>query len=183
MSTTVYTKSFQNCSENEVTGYNDCPSFLLSGKNKKNPLSSHRIVDNVPEYMYGKKIALNNIAPPPPSKRMLSRRVSTSSEISFSSMDSENYLEKNEIVLLVQNLLSSETRLNENEFQFYKKKIETNFLSSLENENTIMVLSQFFNEASKNKSNAQKLMKNWLVSDISVSNWVPSFIKIYENSI
>ncbi|EDO19374.1 hypothetical protein Kpol_1002p20 [Vanderwaltozyma polyspora DSM 70294] len=184
MCAAIITKSFQNCSESEVPGYNDCPSFLFDLGTKRNTIKDNKIIDNVP-YMYGKKLQANVVAPPPPMKRRVSRRTSSTSSLvsSSSSVEFDHLLAKDEILSMISQLLNTQSRLSSKEFDFYRRKIDSNISGSLDHESTRHILTQFFTESKRNRANAETLLRNWMITDITISNWSPALLKVFENTI
>lgn len=53
---------------------------------------------------------------------------------------------------------------------------------NLEIESVRQVLTMVFEESS-DKHKGQLVLREWLTSDTSISNWCPAFLKIYENAI
>lgn len=182
-------KSFQNCVETDVPGYNDCPSFLFQISNKKNNSSAslsssstyssaNLLKTKVRDVSGNTKIAM---APPPmASKRKVSAPVI---EESVSNANSDISLSHQEILTKIDGLYAMDSKLSDKEFEFYKKKISTNITRSLENDSTIRTLSQFFDLFSSDRPAAKKLVTDWMIADTSIGTWCPAFLKITDNVI
>lgn len=168
-------KSFQNCTEKDVPGYNDCPSFLFQVNKKAE--RRHKIATEVKDTYGNTKMAT---IPPPP--RRSSSRTLSSENSNDDIIDPIVSLDKDQILERVNTLLESDSKLPSAEFEFYKKKIDLNLAKGLENDSTKHVMSQFFDKT-KDKSEAQKLLRSWMAHDISISNWCPAFLKIFENTL
>ena len=184
-------KSFQNCTEADVPGYNDCPTFLFQVSNKKNASSTslassstvsstNNIITTKVRDTYGN--TKTAIAPPP---MMSKRKISTSSTEPASTTTEESnqvtILTKHEILSKVEELSSKKSKLSEKEFTFYLNKVKNNMNRSLDNQSTINTLSQFFEVFQNDKIQAKKLLTQWMISDTSIGTWCPAFIKIIDN--
>ncbi|CCD26670.1 Add37p NDAI_0I01010 [Naumovozyma dairenensis CBS 421] len=211
-------RSFQNCSEADVPGYNDCPSFLFQVNNNNNNKrqSNFKITPKVYDLSGNTKIPT---IPPPPLRRINRRSISSRSIISSSSNSEDNLgddqpptvipspvitetielatsptqqrneslsdvesLSRDELVNKIERLFNQDSKLSEQEFQYYKKKVDSNIHQSLNNDLTKIILTQFFKESNQNQHKAKKLLMDWMVSDMSITNWCPAFLKIVENS-
>lgn len=179
-------KSFQNCAEADVPGYNDCPTFLFRVSNKKTRSStsltsnsSHSstkwISNNVRDVSGNTKTA---VVPPPLVDK---RKISSNITIDNNSENEIISLNKEEILSKIDDLYTCKTKLSEKEFAFYQKKVTNNVNTSLNNDSTQLTLSQFFDLFSKDKQKAKKLMMDWMISDTSIGNWCPAFLKIIDN--
>ncbi|SCW00406.1 LAFE_0C03488g1_1 [Lachancea fermentati] len=161
------TKSFQDCKETEVPGYNDCPNLLFRVNSSKRSVSSNQ----VDTYGNTKPAA----APPPSIKRSIATKATE--------LPSKSIVKtKEEVMTEIQALLNRETKLSPGEFEFYKRKFMTNISKSLENEHTRLTLAEILSHISE-KDQAKKLITGWMVSDTSISSWCPAFRKIVENVI
>lgn len=184
-------KSFQNCTEADVPGYNDCPTFLFQVSNKKNASSTslasnstlsstNNIITTKVRDTYGN--TKTAVAPPPMiSKRKIS--IPSTEPASTTAEDSVKIttLTKDEILSKVEELSSRESKLSEKEFTFYLNKVKNNMGKSLDNQSTVATLSQFFEIFQNERTQAKKLLTQWMISDTSIGTWCPAFIKIIDN--
>lgn len=67
------------------------------------------------------------------------------------------------------------------ELEFYKKKLDSNIANILQNDHTKAVLSQILDE--KDKQVAVRTIKHWMITDTTISNWCPAFLKLFENGL
>lgn len=192
-------KSFQNCKETDIPGYNDCPSFLFQiSKKNSSGRKQQRIVTPVRD-LYGNTNGLPSM-PPPPMKRKTSDSLNdvcdsnTGSDISMnnssvsilttdtstSKLADLKTMNEVEIKERINNILNTKTALSEKEFQFYKKKIDLNLEKSILQETTRNIISEFF-QLQDNKLVATNYLRKWMINDITIANWCPAFLKIYEN--
>lgn len=192
-------KSFQNCKETDIPGYNDCPSFLFQiSKKTSGGRRQQRLVTPVRD-LYGNTNGLPSM-PPPPMKRKTSdslNDVSDSNTISDVSMSESstsistsatsnssftNLKSMNEIEIKekINNILTANTILSEKEFQFYKKKIDLNLNNSISQETTRNIITEFF-QLQENKLVATNYLRKWMINDVTIANWCPAFLKIFEN--
>ncbi|QLG70722.1 hypothetical protein HG535_0A06640 [Zygotorulaspora mrakii] len=171
-------KSFQNCTEAEIPGYNDCPSFLFQ-VNKAAAKTGRRnqIVTEVRDVSGNTKAS--TLPPPPLASRRSRRNLPIESEKSEPDLSTLSY---EEVLSRVESLCSFKSRLPTQEFDFYRRKIKTNMTKNLEIESVRQVLTMVFEESS-DKHKGQLVLREWLTSDTSISNWCPAFLKIYENAI
>ena len=101
--------------------------------------------------------------------------------------DLKSSLNREDLTTKINHLLSLQSRLSDEQFQYYKKKIQWNLDPCLENDLTKFVLTQFFKlfdqmmDSSESTYPAQKLLRDWMITDVSVSVWCPAFLKIVEN--
>lgn len=195
----IVSKSYQNCSETEVPGYNDCPSFLFL-PHRPVARRKHRIVsqpldaDNVIE------TASNSSVPPITSHKRKHRVVSEPLDIgngdeTFSASvppiagnrkqrietAGSEILDKEEILHRVDELYALKSTLLKKEYDFYKRKIDSNLMESLNSASTRQVMTRFFEEA-HDKPKASNTLRSWMSSDITVINWCPAFLKIFEHT-
>lgn len=208
--TTDTVKSFQNSTAG-VPGYNDCPDFLFQVSRKSTPVSSRRnkistnMIDNkIMSSVIKSELdsAKRTSTPPPPIMRSNGRktpgqRTATTSSSSSSPIvptvsknTTENeviqtdisVLSSEEILKRVNLLLQTTSSLPEREHTFYRRKIDTNITESLSSDSTRYVLSQFFEVLDVDKIRALKLLKEWMVTDMTIGKWCPAFVKIFENA-
>lgn len=191
------TKSFQNCLEAEVPGYNDCPTVLFSidpnsgprSKSKQRTKSkrcvSGRLATEVLDLYGNTKTATT---PPPVLKRpsVTAAQQESACEGVLVKDQGDRQLQpilcsKEELVAKINDLCVCGSKLSSKELEFYKKKLYSNITKILQNEHTKTVLSQIFNE--KDKNMAVKTIKHWMVTDTTISNWCPAFLKIFENAM
>lgn len=164
-------KSFQDCRETEITGYNDCPSLLYVAKNER----SRRIVSKTADRSGNTKAATG---PPPSMKRKISDKLAESTK----SCDESTCMSKKDMLLAYQLLVSKETKLKQQEFLYYRKKVESSLESSLEKDSARYVLTQVFNELDDQKK-ALEILTQWMLSDVTVGSWCPALRKLVENAI
>lgn len=170
MSANAGVKSFQNCSETDVPGYNDCPSFLYQvNKGSAKGGRRNRIVAKVRDVSGNTTAAC---APPP----------TTPSNVEKSSQSSGiQVLTKEEVLERIQDVYNAQNKLSTPEFQFYKRKADQNMTKSLDSESTRRVLTTILTELN-DKDKCTRILREWLTSDVTISSWCPAFLKIYENA-
>ena len=190
------TKSFQNCLEAEVPGYNDCPTVLFSIDPNSGPKSksktraktkrcmSWKLTTEVMDLYGNTKTATT---PPPVSKRppVGPTQQEPASEIvpAMGQNDTQSQVvmySKDDLLLKINDLCGPGSKLASKEQDFYKRKIDSNIAKILHTDHTRMVLSQIFDE--NDKQAAVKTIKHWMVTDTTISNWCPAFLKLFENS-
>ena len=207
--TTDTVKSFQNSTAG-VPGYNDCPDFLFQVSRKSTPVSSRR--NKISTNMIDNKIMSSVIksdidsakrastSPPPIIRKTPGKHItSTPSSSRFPSSpivptapedttEDEtiptdiSVLSREEILNRVNLLLQTTSSLPEREHTFYRRKIDTNISESLSSDSTRYVLSQFFEVSDVDKIRALKLLREWMVTDMTIGKWCPAFVKIFENA-
>lgn len=174
----IVAKSYQNCTETEVPGYNDCPSFLFMPNRQPVRKKQHRMVsgstsaNNIPSTR-----TTNTTTAPPPILHKKHNEIAKKNED-----ESNASLSKEEILHRVDELYGLKSKLISKEFEFYKRKVDNNLAISLENHSTKTVMTRFFYEASHDKSKASNTLRTWMSSDVSVINWCPAFLKIFEHT-
>lgn len=177
----MVTKSYQNCAETDVSGYNDCPSFLFMPNRPSSRRRQHRIIsdhtsaNSVSNASPANKADIST-TPPPIVHRNSHGTVKNQEDISSAS------LSKDEILNRVNGLYSLKSKLVAEEFKFYKRKVDNNLHCSLENDSTRAVMTRFFQEADSDRSKASKTLRAWMSSDVSIINWCPAFLKIFEHT-
>ncbi|CAB4254314.1 similar to Saccharomyces cerevisiae YMR184W ADD37 Protein of unknown function involved in ER-associated protein degradation [Maudiozyma barnettii] len=184
-------KSFQNCAESEVPGYNDCPTFLFQVSNKKSSssvnLSSSTTTLSSADNIITTKVrdisgnTKSAVSPPPLiTKRKLSSQLDPNKNNDSNKI---NVLTKDELESRITELLAKESKLSEKEFIFYKNKVNNNIKKSLDNVSTVNTLSQIFGSIENDSTAAKRLLTQWMVSDTSIGTWCPAFIKIVDNIV
>ena len=86
---------------------------------------------------------------------------------------------EDELLTKINNLSEPGSKLSSKELDFYKKKLDSNIAKILQSDHTKIVLSQIFDETDKKA--AVKTIKHWMVTDTTISNWCPAFLKLFEN--
>lgn len=165
----IISKSYQNCTETEVPGYNDCPSFLFL-PHKPAARRKQRVVSQPLDTATAVQTHTDTSAPPIARHRKL-----------HVESQAIKLLNKEEILHRVDELYALTSSLLSNEFEFYKSKVDKNLVVSLDNVSTRQVMTRFFNEA-HDKPKASNTLRAWMSSDVSVINWCPAFLKIFEHS-
>lgn len=173
----IRSKSFQNCREAEIPGYNDCPSFLFQVNKAAAKVGKRNAIMTEVRDVNGNTKA-NNIPPPPLTNKNSRRRLDNETA---GSAEQDKALSKDELLDKVEALCSLESKLSPQEFEFYKKKVDANLSRSLDLTSTRRVLTSVFKD-STGKVKAQSILRDWLTSDTTISNWCPAFLKIFENS-
>lgn len=170
MSAKASIKSFQDCTETDVPGYNDCPSVLYQvNKAAAKKGRRNRIVTQV------RDVSGNTTSSSLPPPAVPSRVKETYQE------ELSNTLTNEEVLKRIEAMYELSTSLSSKEFEFYKKKIDLNVAKSLSSESTRHMLTAFF-EQWGDKSKCTNMLREWLASDITISSWCPAFLKIYENA-
>ncbi|GAV54586.1 hypothetical protein ZYGR_0AN00540 [Zygosaccharomyces rouxii] len=177
----IVSKSYQNCTETEVPGYNDCPSFLFMPNRPSARRKQHRVIsnhlsanDNPSTHPTNKTDTAT--APPPILHRSPQGITKNQENVSDTSLSKEEILNK------VGELYGLKSKLVTKEFEFYKKKVDNNLVGSLENGSTRAVMTRFFLEANSDRNKASNTLRAWMSSDVSVINWCPAFLKIFEHT-
>ena len=91
-----------------------------------------------------------------------------------------SYSEDN-LLAKINNLSGLGSKLTSRELEFYKKKLDSNIANILQNDHTKAVLSQILDE--KDKQVAVRTIKHWMITDTTISNWCPAFLKLFENGL
>lgn len=170
MSTNTSVRSFQNCTETDVPGYNDCPSFLYQvNKAAAKKGRRNRIVPQVQDVSGN---TASSSTPPPACPVRLEAACQD---------EHSNFLTKNEILAKIKRLNELQNNLSTKEFEFYRKKLDSNVARSLDDESTRRLLTSFF-EQWEEKEKCIGMLREWLTSDITILSWCPAFLKIYENA-
>ncbi|SCU81001.1 LAME_0B05292g1_1 [Lachancea meyersii CBS 8951] len=167
------TKSFQNCRETDIPGYNDCPSFVYSVK--RGTGSQQTIVGGQVDTFGSTKKAS---APPPPIRSRVSGRNSSTTELSSSTK--APYKEKGEIMQEIDSVLTMESKLPLAELEYHRSKFLANFGQTLDHEHGRQLMSGVL-ELLYDESKINKALTQWMMSDTSTSKWCPSFRKIVSN--
>lgn len=175
MSALPTTKSFQNCTETDVPGYNDCPSFLFQVNKAAEKAGRRNEIFPTMRDTYGGNTRIPSIPPPP-----LTRRISKNSAICKPAVQ-QNIFTEEEILAKIRGLYDIESRLSPDEFEFYRKKVDSNLIKSLKNDSTKQMLTYVLNE-SGDMLKGQSILREWLTTDTTISNWCPAFLKIFENA-
>ncbi|QLQ81379.1 hypothetical protein HG537_0F01400 [Torulaspora globosa] len=170
MSTNASVKSFQNCLETEVPGYNDCPSFLyqvnrVSIKGGRRNRIATKIRDTCGN------TATASI--PPPLTKSVAEKIDDEAHLQI--------LSKEEVLAKVQDLYNAQSGLPVQEFEFYRRKVDLNLTKSLDSESTRRVLTTVLEEL-EDKDRCGRILREWLSSDVTICSWCPAFLKIYENA-
>ncbi|CAR31013.1 hypothetical protein ZYGR_0P03190 [Zygosaccharomyces rouxii] len=174
-------KSYQNCAETEVPGYNDCPSFLFmpqrpSARRKQHRVISDHLSANNSPSTHSTSTTDTTTAPPPILHRKPHEIAKNQEKTSNASLNKEEILHR------VNELYGLKSKLVTNEFEFYRRKVDNNLVSSLENDSTRAVMTRFFLEANTDRTKASNTLRAWMSSDVSVLNWCPAFLKIFEHA-
>ncbi|KAL6942434.1 hypothetical protein ACO0QE_003609 [Hanseniaspora vineae] len=198
------TKSYQNCREADVPGYNDCPIFLFD-VSKKAP-GKDKIVSTNGSDVYA-SAKQQTVLPPPPiglkrktTGSSLDSCSNSSDEKATSAASSSNskaaqenntsdeqvseQAEKDSSFEIIAELLHSlsdvdNTKLSLQEFQYYKQKLEKNTSTILQNEHYRTVIAHICAmPAGVHRANA---MNKWVISEPMISSWLPAFRKLLEN--
>lgn len=191
------TKSFQNCLEAEVPGYNDCPTVLFSIDPNSGPRSkskqrtktkrcgSGKLATEVLDLYGNTKTATT---PPPVLKKPSTTATQQESACEDVPVEDQGDRQlqtisysKDDLAAKINELTGCSSKLSSKELEFYKKKLDSNVAKILQNDHTKTVLSQIFNE--KDKNVAVKTIKHWMVTDTTISNWCPAFLKLFENAM
>lgn len=200
------TKSYQNCKETDVPGYNDCPIFLFD-VSKKAP-GKDKIVSTNGSDVYASAKQQTSMPPPPiglkrKTTKSLPQTCNTPSKAkatpALSSNDTEPVQENSTLASdqetleqavedsspegiadLLSSLSNAETsRLSAQEFQYYKQKLEKSTSTILQNEHYRTVIAHICAmPAGVNRANA---MNKWVISEPMISSWLPAFRKLLEN--
>ncbi|CAH00557.1 Add37p [Kluyveromyces lactis] len=165
------TRSFQNCRETEIPGYNDCPSFIYPGAAS---IAPKRIVSQSVDTSGNTRMAT---VPPPSMKRKVSEKLRSTESLDTSIVA----LSKQELSDKYQWITSLPSNLQDKEFSFYKTKVDKVLENVLENEGTRYALSEIFANLNDSKR-VTDLITKWMLSDMSVNSWCPSFRKLIENA-
>lgn len=180
--------SYQNVSEAEISGYNDCPVLdyhrtpsSTSLKTRRRVVSHNNLSSTSTLVSNTSTTSINGPTPlpKPPSMSFLKKSESNASvnkiaEPSNSSISNEELLEK------LKKILSLENSLPEREFNHYEKRLVDQFTKGLSNESQKAAVAQSL-ENYKNKDQVKNnLIKFMLVND-GVSTWCIPLRKVLEN--
>lgn len=156
--------SFQNISESEIEGYNDCPVVDLSKRTvSSSSVRRKRLIhdlSNVPTRSSTPTIPM----PVPISKMKKTREKTQEVEVS-----------DEQVTSLIQETFSKESKLPDKEFNHYIKKIQQNLkIESLGNNNKT-ILIECINDFNKNK------LMTLILNNDGYGSWCLPLIKVLEN--
>ncbi|SCU99054.1 LAFA_0G21704g1_1 [Lachancea sp. 'fantastica'] len=167
------TKSFQNCRETDVPGYNDCPSFVYPAKRGT---GSKQTMVNGQIDTFGSTQAAS--APPPPTIRK--RTSSHNSSVCKVAPQETLCMDKDEILHEIDNLLARESKLPAAELEYHQKKFRANFGQVLEQDHGRQLMNEVL-ASLQDESKVHKILTQWMMSDSTVNKWCPSLRKILCN--
>ena len=151
-------KSFQNCSESDLVGYNDCPTFLfsntqtkaISSRNKKK--LKHRMLDTPRE----------------------SADLETQSN---ENIDDSSKVLSNVIEQIDEKINMNLKNLDEKELSFYKKKYQNNLPMISGNNRYLKNISDIFLEDLESNVIKAKIHE-WVTKEPTVGSWLVPLAKI-----
>ena len=151
-------KSFQNCSESDLVGYNDCPTFLfsnnqsrtMSSRNKKQ--SKHRAIDDSQQSNDGLDILTN-------------KTIEDSQDL-FKVVEQIN----EKIDMNMKNL-------DEKEHTFYKKKYQNNLPIISSNTRYLKNISDVFLN-NLDEAAIKASVHQWVTKEPTVGSWLVPLAKI-----
>lgn len=164
-------RSFQDCKETDIHGYNDCPSFLFN-VSKKNGRKNRLQTANNDTYGNTKL----PITPPPPMSKRKSDIPIEDNDITTPVIQ----LTQDDILNKINQIINKHSNLSSKEYEFYKRKVDLNLPKSISNDSTKVSLSQLL-EIIDNKTQQADFLRKWMLMDITISNWCPAFLKLVEN--
>lgn len=151
-------KSFQNCSESDLVGYNDCPTFLFS---------HNQTLSN------GRK-----------NKRKLGHRSLDNSLPAEDDDDDQTHGNNDDlkdlskvIEQIEKKICMNSNKLGEKELAFYKKKYENNLQAISSNSRYLRNINDIFLEDLDNNAIKTKVHE-WVTKEPSVSSWLVALSKI-----
>ncbi|KAL6930494.1 uncharacterized protein HGUI_03471 [Hanseniaspora guilliermondii] len=150
-------KSFQNCTESELVGYNDCPSFLFSNS------------QTIPNGRRNKKILRH---------RMSNNSLPTKEDHNKAQGNDDDHKDLSKVIEKIEKKISiNSNKLGEKELTFYKKKYEKHLPAITSNTRYLRNINDIFLE--ELDSNAIKTkVHEWVTKEPSVSSWLVSLSKI-----
>lgn len=150
-------KSFQNCSESDLVGYNDCPTFLfshnqtLSSSRKNKKKLGHRSFDN---------------------------SLPTEDNIDQANGKNDDCKDLSKVIEQIEKKISRNfNNLGEKELVFYKKKYESNLLAISSNNRYLRNISDIFLE-DLDRNAIKTKVHEWVTKEPSVSPWLVALSKI-----
>ena len=173
--------SYQNCTESDLVGYNDCPTFMFSNTlknkekssvslNKKQAFRKTSIASFVPPQKIDTPMQLSN-------KKNKDEQDTDNNDISDKE-DADEALTNEEILLMLKEKIeSNEKNLNEKEFNFYKTKVLKQIDNFSDNDRYLKILSDLF-LVNTNCNNTKLLVQNWVSKEPNVSSWLIPLSKI-----
>ncbi|ONH68166.1 hypothetical protein BON22_1823 [Cyberlindnera fabianii] len=183
--------SYQNVSESEIVGWNDCPiaGLTASGTSAKtrrprpqHNLSSTSLISQQGSTLNGNgppKISLPSRQPPSkppmttPSLSKSTSTVSSSSMLSSSSLGDTEQLQQS-----IETLFSLPTTLPEREFEHYSRKLRDS-MGKIKPEHAAFVVSSIDNY--KNKDETKKSVVQFMMTNDGTSTWGVPLRKILES--
>lgn len=150
-------KSFQNCSESDLVGYNDCPTFLFS--HSKTPSSGRKNKRKV-------------------GHRSFDNSLPTEDDNDQVHGGNDGIKDLSRVFELIEEKISGNpNNLGEKELTFYKKKYENNLPAISSNSRYLRNINDIFLEDLDN--NAIKIkVHEWVTKEPSVSPWLVALSKI-----
>ncbi|CEP62502.1 Add37p LALA0_S05e07074g [Lachancea lanzarotensis] len=164
------TRSFQNCRETDVPGYNDCPSLVYPvnrGAGTKQTMVNGQI-----DTFGSTQVA--SVPPPPIGKRSSSR---SSSAIKVPQALHKN---KDEILQEIDSIFARKSKLSPVELEYHQKKFRANFGQTLEHEHGKQLMNEVL-ASLEDDSKVHKILTQWMMSDSTINKWCPSLRKIMCN--
>lgn len=180
--------SYQNVSEAEISGYNDCPVLdyqrtpsSTSLKTRRRLVSHNNLSSTSTLVSNTSTTSLNGPTPlpKPPSVTSLKKTESTSSvnkavDTLDSTISNQDLLDK------LKQILSLENSLPEREFNHYEKRLIDQFTKGLNNDSQKTTVSQSLENYQNKEQVKNDLIKFMMVND-GVSTWCIPLRKILEN--
>lgn len=150
-------KSFQNCSESDLVGYNDCPTFLFShnqtlSTGRKNKRKSGR--------------------------KSLDNPLTAEDDNDQEDGSNDDLKDLSKVVEQIEKKISmNSNKLGEKELAFYKKKYENNLQAISSNSRYLRNINDIFLENLDNNAIKTKVHE-WVTKEPSVSPWLVALSKI-----
>lgn len=179
------TRSFQNCKETDIHGYNDCPSFLFNVSKKGG--RKNRLHTSFQDTYGNTKLP---ITPPPISKKNSSssneeeqqeEQKQEENDMGNGNTELGSDLTGEDVLAKINELINKNSNLSAKEYEFYKRKVDLNLPKCIYNNDfTRSSLSQFL-QIIDNKTQQADFLRKWMLMDTTISNWCPAFLKLVEN--
>lgn len=177
--------SYQNVSESEIKGYNDCPVLDYQRTSSSSSLKTRRRLvshNNSSTTLTSNTstTSLNGPTPiPRPSSVGLLKKTESQTSLSAPKVE-DSEIPNEELLDKLKEILKLETSLQEREFKHYEKRLVDHLNKGLNNESHKKVLYSSLENYQNKEQVKNDLIKFMLVND-GVSTWCLPLRKILEN--
>lgn len=174
--------SYQNISESQIKGYNDCPIVpVVSGTTSPRPRAKRRVSRNITPTSVGSSNENNAVLNSNTLPRRNTAKNEDKKDTSAPAADQPN-ISKADIDDKIKELLARSSTLPENEFNYYSKKLMLN-IDKIDQGYYTFVHQVLTSTAEANTTSASlnQLMIKFMMENSNVSSWCLPLNKILAN--